>query len=294
MNYKKWLNNNTENLKGKKVAITGATGGIGEELCKFLAYLGAELVLLNRSEEKTEKLIESLKIEFPDVNCSFLKLDLEDKNSVDFVVSNLKNNCPDVLIHNAGAYCIPRKTTSFGFNNIFTINFLAPIYMTEALKKELENKSARVVLVGSIAHNYSKTNPKNIDFTSVRADSKVYGNAKRYLMLYFYEKYKNKTDTSMSITHPGITFTNITAHYPKLIFALIKHPMKVVFMRPKKAALCILKGVFEPCEYAEWIGPRIFNIWGLPRKQKLKTFNKKEATEVYETVKNLTKNILNE
>lgn len=291
MNYKKWLDKNTKNLSGKRVAITGATGGIGIELCKFLAQLCAELVLLNRSEEKTEKLIKSLKTEFPDLKCSFLKLDLEDKNSVDSVVAELKYNCPDVIIHNAGAYSIPRKDTNFGVNNIFAINFLAPLYLTENLKEELENKSTKVVIVGSIAHNYSKTNPKNIDFSGVRADSKVYGNAKRYLMLYFYEKFKNENYLSLSVTHPGITFTNITAHYPKLIFALIKHPMKVIFMKPKKAALCILKGVFEECEYGEWVGPRIFNIWGLPKKQRLKTFEKSEAEKVFKTTKNILKNL---
>ena len=58
MNYKKWLNDNTASLKGKTVAVTGATGGIGTELCRYLVYLGAELVLLNRSEEKTKELIK--------------------------------------------------------------------------------------------------------------------------------------------------------------------------------------------------------------------------------------------
>ena len=290
MNYKKWLDKNTESLKGKKVAVTGATGGIGTELCRYLAYLGAEIVFLNRSEEKTKELINSLQKEFSDFKYRFLKLDLEDKNSVDGVIEQLRFDCPDVIIHNAGAYSIPRKTTNFGFNNIFVINFLSPIYLTESLKKELEIKSAKVVLVGSIAHNYSKTNPENIDFTSVKADSKVYGNAKRHLMLYFYEKLKSESNVSLTVTHPGITFTNITAHYPKLIFALIKHPMKIIFMKPKKAALCILKGVFDDCKYGEWIGPRIFNIWGLPKKQKLKTFGTKEAERVFETTKKILQN----
>ena len=75
----------------------------------------------------------------------------------------------------------------------------------------------------------------------------------------------------MSVCHPGITFTNITAHYPKLIFAVIKHPMKVIFMKPKTAALSILKGVFDTTEHSTWIGPRIFDVWGLPNKKMLKT-----------------------
>lgn len=294
MNYKKWFNENTESLKGKKIAITGATGGIGIELCRHLAYLQADLILLNRSKEKTENLILNLKKEFPNINAKFIPLSLQDKNSVELATEELKKYCPNVIIHNAGAYSIPREDTDFGVNNIFAINFLAPMFMTECLWQELKEKSAKVVVVGSIAHNYSKTNIENIDFSGVRADSKVYGNAKRYLMLSMYEKFKTEKDISLSVVHPGITFTNITAHYPKLIFAVIKHPMKMIFMKPKKASLCIVKGIFDSCGYGEWIGPRIFDVWGKPRKAKLKTFSEDEASEVLENAENLTKCILGE
>ena len=281
MNYKKWLSKNTESLCGKRVAVTGATGGLGAELCRFLAELGAELLLLNRSEEKTETLINELKAEYKNLKAEFIPLELEDKISVEKAARELQKNCPDVIIHNAGAYSIPRRKTNFGFNNIFVINYLAPLYMTELLWNELSEKSARVVVVGSIAHNYSKTNADNIDFSGVRADSKVYGNAKRHLMLSMYEKFQNEKDITLSVVHPGITFTNITAHYPKWIFAIIKNPMKIIFMKPRKAALCIVKGIFSECKYGEWIGPRLFGIWGLPKKASLKTFNKQEAKAVY-------------
>ena len=166
---------------------------------------------------------------------------------------------------------------------VFMINFLSPYYITKTLLPYLAQKGGRVVAVGSIAHNYSKTNPKNIDFRTVKAASKAYGNAKRHLMLSFYKLFENKKDVSLSVVHPGITFTNITAHYPKVIFAIIKHPMKIIFMKPKKAALCVLRGLFEKTEYGFWIGPRLLDIWGLPSKKKLKTFDKAEADLVFET-----------
>ena len=82
-------------------------------------------------------------------------------------------------------------------------------------------------------------------------------------------KKKTTEQKSLSVTHPGITFTGITAHYPTLIFAIIKHPMKIIFMKPKIACLSILKGVFDSCEDNVWIGPEFFNIWGLPAKKPL-------------------------
>lgn len=281
MNYEKWFQRNTHSLRGKRVAVTGATGGLGEQLCRHLAFLDADLVLLNRNKEKTDALIARLTAEYPQLTATFVPLDLEEEESVHTAVETLKVLKPHVLIHNAGAYSIPRYITSQGVDNVFQINCLAPFQMTSALCDTLQEIGARVVIVGSIAHTYSKTDQNDVDFSTRRASSKVYGNAKRRLMLAEYERFACADGVSLSVVHPGITFTNITAHYPKWIFAIIKHPMKVLFMPPKKAALCIVKGVFEECGYGEWIGPRLFNVWGLPSKTYLRTFTKREAQTVY-------------
>ena len=292
MNYKNWFLKNTESLSGKTVAVTGSTGGIGVWLCKHLATLGADLLLLNRSKTKTDAQIAELKSQFPNINIDYIPLDLSDIKSVKSATDILKNNCPDVIIHNAGAYSIPRYITDCGFDNVFMINFLSPYYMTKTLLPYLAQKGGRVVAVGSIAHNYSKTNPENIDFRDIKAASKAYGNAKRYLMLSFYKLFENEKGVMLSVTHPGITFTNITAHYPKVIFALIKHPMKIIFMKPKKAALCLLKGVFDKTEFGTWYGPKIFNVWGLPNKKRLKTFKLEEAVAVFNTAENCYAKVL--
>ena len=47
--YNRWFARYTHSLVGKRVAVCGATGGIGEELCRHLARLGAELWLCCRS-----------------------------------------------------------------------------------------------------------------------------------------------------------------------------------------------------------------------------------------------------
>jgi hypothetical protein len=121
----------------------------------------------------------------------------------------------------------------------------------------------------------------DVDFSTRNQASKVYGNAKRYLMYSLIELFKDETDAKLSVTHPGIAFTNITAHYPKLIFAIIKHPMKVIFMKPKKACLSILRGVFDHCEGCEWIGPRIFDVWGMPKKKRLCTASDEERCCIF-------------
>ena len=61
---------------------------------------------------------------------------------------------------------------------------------------------------------------------------------------------------------------------------LIKHPMKIIFMKPKKAALNIISGLFIGCKTNEWIGPKFFNVWGLPKKQKLNTASQYERDTI--------------
>lgn len=287
MNYQKWFEKNTASLKGKTVAISGSTGGLGAALCEHLARLGADLLLLNRSEARSEAQKKDLEDKFG-VNVSYISLDLENMSSVDNAVSALKDEKIDVLIHNAGAYSIPRKTCDNGYDNVFTINFVSPYVLTRKLLPGIKKNGTKVVIVGSIAHNYSKIDVTDVDFSTRKQASKVYGNAKRYIMTAL-PAFLASEGVKFAVTHPGITFTNITAHYPKLIFAIIKHPMKIIFMSPKKAALTTLLGVFQSTAQNEWIGPCIFNVWGLPKKKRLDTIKKQEIEKIKEISKEIYK-----
>ena len=199
----------------------------------------------------------------------------------------------DFLILNAGAYSIPRKSCALGMDNVFQINFAAPYYLVRELMPQLRERGGRVVAVGSIAHRYSNTDPEDVDFSGRTKASLVYGNAKRYLMWSLFALFRGEHEASLAVVHPGITFTNITSHYPKLIFALIKHPMKVIFMSTKKASLSILAGLFWNCSDLHWIGPRGFDIWGYPKKRLLRSVSEAEgdaiaarAEEIYQRLKN--------
>lgn len=282
------------NIFGKTVAITGATGGLGRELCRNLASFNANLVLLDRNLGKSQKLAAELKAEFPNLKITHIKTDLEDMHSVYKTAKELQSVPIDIFIHNAGAYSIPRHKCDTGFDNVFQINFVSPYYLIRSLLPNLRKREgARVIVVGSIAHNYSKSDPSNIDFYNIKQASKVYGNAKRYLMFSLYELFKNETTVSLAVTHPGITFTNITNHYPKLIFAIIKHPMKIIFMKPSKACLSIVQGLFNSTGYFEWIGPSLFGIWGKPKKSRLKTCSENECKQIAKTAEEIY-NILQE
>jgi NAD(P)-dependent dehydrogenase (short-subunit alcohol dehydrogenase family) len=265
-------------LVGKRVAISGATGGIGRELCTYFAKMGAELLLLDRNEARSNALRSELMVKFSDIHIEHITLDLENIENVKSVAEQLEREPVDYLVLNAGAYSSPRHKCSTGYDNVFQINFVSPYYLARRLLPSIRARGGKVVAVGSIAHNYSKIDPDDVDFSGYRKASKVYGNAKRHLMFSFYAL--DPSGETVSVTHPGITQTNITAHYPKLIYALIKYPMRVIFMRPRRACLSILCGLFEGCAQNEWIGPRVFDIWGLPSKKTLRTCSQSEAKDI--------------
>lgn len=293
MNVKKWIKENTSSLVGKKVAITGSTGGLGRELCGYLLGLGASLVLMDRNKAKSDALKLELEAKHPDAVIEQITLDLESIENVEDACEKLIELGADVLIHNAGAYDIPRHKCSTGFDNVFQINFISPYYMMRRLYPYFIEKNGRMVFVSSIAHNYSKIDKDDIDFWERKASSLVYGNAKRHLMFSLYEFLAREMDMRMhiSVTHPGIAFTGITNHYPAWLFFIIKYPMKIIFMKPRIACLSILKGVFEKTEYKTWIGPAIFNVWGRPKKKKLNTCDEEESAEIFLRAEKIYKNI---
>ncbi len=284
----KFLKKYENMLLNKTVVLTGCTGGIGKELCRYVLTLGGNLIMVDRNNGKSELLKKELLSLFPNATIRGISADMADFSSVENACEKLKEIKIDYLIHNAGAYNIPRKTESNGYNNVFNINFISPYYITKTL---LDN-AKHTVIVGSIANYYSKVDINDIDFHSRAASSLVYGNAKRFSMYAHFELFKTRPEKSLAVTHPGITLTGITDHYPKWLFPIMKPIMRIIFMKPKTAALCILSGLFEETKPYNWIGPRLFNIWGKPHLNKIKKADDEEikfihqkAEEIYEEIK---------
>ncbi len=293
MTAKTWIKKNTTSLVGKTVAVSGSTGGLGKAFCTYLADLGADLVLLDRNAAKAEAHRQALLAAHPRMRVDVVLADLADMNSVSAAADMLERMGIDALILNAGAYAVPRFITSSGLDNVFQINFAAPYYLVRRLAPHLAARGGRVVLVGSIAHRYSVTDPADVDFRTRKKASLVYGNAKRYLMLAMPEMAKREGLT-LAVTHPGIAVTGITAHYPKWLYALIKYPMKVIFMKPRRASLSILRGVYEDTRPGEWIGPRLFDVWGLPHKSRYDTYSAEEKQRVCAEAEHIYKQITEE
>ena len=68
--------------------------------------------------------------------------------------------------------------------------------------------------------------------------------------------------------------------------------MKFIFTKPHKACLSEVAGIFWNTEQQKWIGPNVFDIWGMPKikKLKIKHFSKENLDKCFE----ITSEIINE
>lgn len=261
------------------MAISGSTGGIGRQLCLSLSRLGANIICLDRNAEKVKELAREL----TETDVRHILCDLSDMQSVHRAADELEKADVDVLILCAGAYHIPRVTCDSGYDNIFQINFLAPYYLAARMKPHLLKRGGKVVTVSSLSVALTRFDPEDPEKATGNAVT-AYGNAKRCLLFSLSSLYDGSD--ALSLTHPGISPTGITSGYPRLIKAAIKYPMKLVFMSPKKASNCVLRGVFQATERGKWIGPRILGIWGKPKLTEIKSYNDRESDIVFRWLKN--------
>ena len=108
---------------------------------------------------------------------------------------------------------------------------------------------------------------------------KIYGNSKKFLIFSLAEILKH-SNTKFCVAHPGITLTNMTSNFHKSINWIVKIGMKIFFHTPKKASKNITNAVFQNCGYLEWIGPRVFNVWGKPKVKKMKSISASEIKQI--------------
>lgn len=148
-----------EFFRGKTMWITGASSGIGAELAMQLSRHGANLILSARSSDKLHSVAESCR---QASNCgntiSVLPFDLtasheELESAVDSALKLVGNGDLDYVVLNAGAgQLMPAsKTSHLVTQEIFKLNTLAPIALTQLLLERgvLQREKGRHLVVTS-------------------------------------------------------------------------------------------------------------------------------------------------
>jgi retinol dehydrogenase 13 len=203
-----------EGFKGKLVVITGATSGIGYVTAKKYAAMGANLLCINRSPEKSENLQREIENEFG-VECKYMIADLSLMKDVYRVSEELAKLAQpiDVLLHNAGVYLTRRELTPDGFEKIFMVHYLSSFIMNYMLMDKLKAQGkARIIMVGSEGHRFAAWGLRLDDLNWEKrrfSGLKSYGSAKLaqlLSMIVFNEKFTNSGVTIITM-HPGAVKT---------------------------------------------------------------------------------------
>jgi short-subunit dehydrogenase len=133
-------------LRGARVMVTGASGGLGAAICSELARRGAELVLTARRRELLVDLAAR-------TGGEVVVADLADRLDVDRLTEEALG-C-DVLVLNAGVGNDGplEEVTADGADLVMDVNLRAPVQMSLAFVQHAlaERRRAAVVTVGSLS-----------------------------------------------------------------------------------------------------------------------------------------------
>ena len=216
---KGWTPAHLDNLNGKTFLITGANAGAGFEASKILLNKGAEVIMLNRNEEKSSKAIQELTQHFgEDAKVSFIKMDLADLSSVKHAANEINKKVSKIaaLICNAAVAQIAKQEhTVDGFESQLGINHYGHFLLINLLFDLVEKSKARIVVVGSEGY---KMGLKTIQFADMNFDDNynamnTYCHSKLAQMMFAYElqsriKEANK-EVTIYVCHPGASRTSL-------------------------------------------------------------------------------------
>jgi short-subunit dehydrogenase len=136
-------------LEGKKVLLSGATGGLGRAIAEQLAGRGASLVLSSRKEAELRELARSLP--GGEDRHRVIVADLAEQGAGEKLIEAAD---PDILVANA-ALPASGKLDDFSEDEVvraLRVNLEAPIRMAKALAPKLREKGeGQMVFISSLA-----------------------------------------------------------------------------------------------------------------------------------------------
>jgi short-subunit dehydrogenase len=136
-------------IEGKKIALTGATGGIGRAIAKALAEEGAILLLSGRNKDK----LSSLKSELAGNGHIIVVANLESPSDREKFISVARENRVDILINNAGVNdlaFLPRISEK-DLKKMIDINLTIPLLLCKQFLPLLQHQTEGVIInIGSI------------------------------------------------------------------------------------------------------------------------------------------------
>jgi NAD(P)-dependent dehydrogenase (short-subunit alcohol dehydrogenase family) len=142
-------------LVGKRVAVTGASSGIGAETARALASAGAEVTLAVRDVDAGRRVADDIAASTGGRVPKVAWLDLADRASIARFSAEWSGPL-HVLVANAGIMAVPETRTPEGWELQFAVNHLGHFTLALGLHRAMAAaQGARIVSVTSGAHQWS-------------------------------------------------------------------------------------------------------------------------------------------
>jgi len=204
--------NNTQNMVGKRVMITGATDGIGLATAEQLANLGAEIIIVGRNPVKVAITVEYLQDSTQSQHISGLHADLSAQDDIHKLVTEFTEdaNRLDVLINNAGAMFPTWQESVDNIEKTFALNHLGYFLLTNLLLDSLKaSSSARVINVAS--QMQTALNFDDLQNHNAYNGWSAYAQSKFANVMFTYELARRLTTTNITVNalHPGVVRTKL-------------------------------------------------------------------------------------
>lgn len=138
-------------IGGKCILVTGASSGIGASVAVECSKLGARLVITGRNEKRLDETFEKLTGE----NHIKIIADLSNPRKLEEIIVSIP--CIQGVVHCAGlTQIVPFQFAKRELiNEVFNVNFFAPIELTRLLVKSKKIvKESSVVFISSISGIY--------------------------------------------------------------------------------------------------------------------------------------------
>ena len=284
------------------VLVTGANSGLGFALAVELARRGARVIMAGRS--KIPEAGERVKTITGSQNVEMRYVELASMESVHAFVGSLTRDGTiiDICILNAAAALPGSRRTSTGQDEMFQVNYLSNVMLTQLLLKRslirLKNPPdlSKILFISSDSHrgasyiDYDEFG-RYFEYGVSKAISN-YSYFKLLLNTYATELSrrinKNSVRLSINLICPGPVHSNIVKEAPWLLRMILKGIFRIIFKSPAKAARPVVYMALS-ADYAgttnEYL--HMFN----PRKMDPKVYEPDEGEKLWNRSMQLLKEI---
>lgn len=141
---------NPYNLEGKTILVTGASSGIGKSIAINASKLGATVIITARDANRLQETFDALESTEEREHKQIIA-DLTDKDQLNNLLAEVPTINGLVLCAGKGLTLPIQFATKDKFEDIFNINFFAPVELLRMLyKKKKLQKESSIVLLSSL------------------------------------------------------------------------------------------------------------------------------------------------